>query len=145
MRTHMPFQKWCLYCVPGKCVSVANRRTQKSEDLEREVPVISVDYTGPKSKQDKSANVDALPIVVGVDEKSKWVFAHMIPSKGLDPHAVKMMSREIRLSGYSRMIFKSDQEPSILALLEAVEREKGEAVELTGKEMMKRSGELQIL
>ena len=33
------------------------------------------------------------------------------------------------------MIFKSDQELSILALLAAVKREKGGAVKLTGKEM----------
>ena len=146
MRTHIPFRKWCPYCVRGKCVSGAHRRTQKSEEeLEREVPVISVDNMGPKSREDKSAKIDSLPILVGVDRKSKWVFAHMVPSKGLDPHAVKMMSREIRLSGYSRMVLKSDQEPSILALLEAVKREKGEAVELTGKEMKKSSVELQIL
>ena len=43
------------------------------------------------------------------------------------------------------MILKSDQEPSILALLEAVKREKGEAVELTGKVMNKAKGELQMI
>ena len=44
MRTHIPFRKWCPYCVEGKCVSGAHRRTQKTEEeLEREVPVISVD------------------------------------------------------------------------------------------------------
>ena len=146
MRTHVPFCKWCPYCVRGKCVRGAHRRTQKSEEeLEREVPVISVDYMGPKSKEDKSAKLDSLPILVGVDGKSERVCAHMVPSKGFDPHAVKMVSREIRPSGYSRMIFKLDQYPSISALLEAVKREKREAVELIGKEMKKSSGELQIL
>ena len=70
---------------------------------------------GTKSKDDKSAKIDSLPILVGVDRKSKWVFAKMAPSKGLDPHAVKMINREITLSGYSRLVLKSDQEPSILA------------------------------
>ena len=146
MRTHIPFRKWCPYCVGGKCVSGAHRRNQKTdEEIEQEIPVISVDYMGPKSKDDKSAKIDSLPILVGVDRKSKWIFAHMVPSKGLDPHAIKMMSREIRLAGYSTMVIKSDQEPSILALIEAVKREKGEAVEVTGKEMKKRKGELQII
>ena len=127
MRTHIPFRKWCPYCVEGKCVSGAHRRTKKSEeDLAREVPVISVDYMGPKSKEDKSAKIDSLPILVGIDRKTKWVFAHMVPSKGLDAHAIKMMQREIRLAGYSRLVLKSDQEPSILALLEAVKREREE-------------------
>ena len=54
----------------------------------------------------------------------------MVPSKGVEPHAVKVINREIKLSGYIRMTFKSDQEPSIQAILEAVKREKGEALEL---------------
>jgi hypothetical protein len=86
-----------------------------------------------------------LPILVGIDRRTKWIFAHMVPSKGLDAHAIKMMQREVRLSGYSRMILKSDQEPSILALLEAVKREKGEAIELTGKVMNKAKEELQMI
>ena len=46
----------------------------------------------------------------------------MVSSKGLDAHAVKMVTREVRMSGYPRLISKSDQEPCILALLEAVRR-----------------------
>ena len=61
MRTHIPFRKWCPYCVEGKCVSWAHTRIQKSEkELEQEVPVISVDYMGPKPKGDRSANIDSL-------------------------------------------------------------------------------------
>ena len=72
--THLPFRNWCPYCVRGKSVTGAHRRTQKSEEeLEREVPVTSVNYMGPKSKEDKSAKIDSLPILVGVDRKSKWV------------------------------------------------------------------------
>ena len=68
-----------------------------------------MDYMGPKSKDDKTAKIDSLPIIVGVHRKSKWTFAHMVPSKGLDVHAVKMVNREIRLTGYSKMILKSGQ------------------------------------
>ena len=99
-RTHIPFRKWCPYCVEGKCVSGAHRRTFKTdEELEQEVPVISIDYMGPKSKDDKSAKIDSLPILVGIDRRTKWIFAHMVLAKGLDVHAVKMVQREIRLSG----------------------------------------------
>ena len=55
-----------------------------------------------------------------------------------------MKSREIRLSGYSRVLLKSSQEPSTLALREGVQRENDEAVEPTGKETKKMKGELQI-
>ena len=100
---------------------------------------------GLKSKDDKSARIDSLPILVGIDRRTKWIFAHMVPAEGLDAHAIKMMQREIRLSGYSRMVSKSDQDPSILALFEAAKRERGEAVDPTGKTMKKGQEELQII
>ena len=54
-----------------------------------------------------------MPILVGMDRKSKWVFAHMVPKKGNDAYAIEIMGREIRLSRYIAMIFKSDQKDSI--------------------------------
>ena len=116
--------------VQGKSVSGAHKRTQKSlKERESAIPTIRWGYMGPKSKDDKSEKIDSLPILVGVDGL-KWKCAHMVPAKGLDAHAITMVVGEIKLSGYSRLILKSDQEPSILALLEAVKRELGEACEI---------------
>ena len=56
--------------------------------------------------------------------------AHVVTNNGLDPHAIKMVVRQIKISGYTRMILKSDQEPSIMALLETEKRELGEACEI---------------
>ena len=65
MRTHIPFRRWCPYCVKGKCKSNPHGQSNKSsEDLERETPVISFDYMGPKSKDDKSEKIDSLPIII---------------------------------------------------------------------------------
>ena len=74
--------------------------------------------------------------MTGVDRPRKRVFAHMVPKKGHDPHAIKMLGREIGLSGYSRMILKSDQEPSIKELADAVKRarERSEKVEIMPEE-----------
>ena len=131
MRSHIPFRKWCSFCVKGKCKSGAHKRVKKSdEEIDKEVPVISIDYMGPKSKDQKSEKIDSLPILIGIDRKSKWLFAHMVPKKGHDAHAIKIMSREIRLSGYTSMILKSDQEPAILALLEGAKNERAEAIKL---------------
>ena len=58
----------------------------------------------------------------------------MVPKKGVDAHAVKMMGREIKLSGYSKMILKSDQEPAIRELIEAVKRERSEMIEIQCEE-----------
>ena len=46
--------------------------------------------------------------------------AHMVLEKGKNPFAIAMISREIELSGYNRLILKTDQEPAILALCHAV-------------------------
>ena len=81
MRAHIPFRKWCPYCVRGKFVSGAHKKGQKSEeDINNETPVISLDYMGPKSKDDETAKIESLPIIAGVDRKNKWTIAHMVPS-----------------------------------------------------------------
>ena len=72
MRTHGVFRKWCPFCVRGKCKSEAHMRTEKSEEeLEQEVLVISLDYMGPKSGEDKAMKATSLPIIVGYDRKKK--------------------------------------------------------------------------
>ena len=72
MRTHGVFRKWCPFCVRGKCKAGAHKRTEKSEEeLEQEVPVISVDYMGAKSGDDREMKVTSLPILVGFDRKKK--------------------------------------------------------------------------
>ena len=79
------------------------------EELDDEVPVTCLDYVRPKSMDHESENTYASPILVGGDRKSKLVFAHVVLKKGHDPHTLKIASREIRLSGYSKVVFKSDQ------------------------------------
>ena len=86
MRTHAVFRKWCPFCVEGKCRAGAHKRTEKSEEeLEQETPVISLDYMGPKSGEDKAQKITSLPIIVGFDRKKKWYFAHMAPKKDMTP------------------------------------------------------------
>ena len=107
-------RKCCPFCVKGKCTMGPHRRRETSQsDIDNEVPVISLDYVGPKPTEDKSEKIDSLPILVGVDKKTKWAFAHMVPKKGLDAHTVKIVIRGIRLAGYAKMILQSAQEPLV--------------------------------
>ena len=57
----------------------------------------------------------------------------MVPKKGHDPHAIEMVAREIRISGYSKMILKSDPEPTMRELLDAVKRERIDARGITSR------------
>ena len=53
MRTHLPFRKWCPYCVKAKSKAAVHKRLLKSAaEVEQEVPVIAWDYMGSKSKED---------------------------------------------------------------------------------------------
>ena len=50
----------------------------------------------------------------------------MVPEKGACEYAIKAVSREIQNAGHNRIIIKSDQEPAIKELLQAVKRESAE-------------------
>eukprot|EP00974_Lingulodinium_polyedra_P067665 6552644-Lingulodinium_polyedra.AAC.1 len=62
------------------------------------------------------------PILVIKARKTKAVMAHLLPRKGADPYAVARVVQDIRNTGYKRIILKSDQEPSIMALKQEVKR-----------------------
>ena len=114
----------------------ANRFKKPHEEIDKHILVIWMDHMGPKSEDQKSEKILQSPILVGVDRKSKWLFAHMVPKKGHDAHAIKT-GRAIRLRGYTSMILKSDPELSILALLEGAKNERAQ----TCKAQSEKSGE----
>ena len=54
------------------------------------------------------------------DRRSKILTAHVIEEKGANEYAVKRLSQDQRLMGYRKIIFKSDNEPAIIALKQGV-------------------------
>ena len=50
-------------------------------------------------------------------------------------HAVKIVRRKIKFSGHSIIIFKADQKPSPVVLLEAAKLERAEASGLNKEEL----------
>ena len=61
-----------------------------------------------------------MPILVSVDRNTGKINANVVPSKGVNPYAVKRCGQNLQLLGYSRLVLKCDQEPSIMALRNAV-------------------------
>ena len=58
------------------------------------------------------------------DRETKFKQAIMLPSKGVEPYAVKTLTDILaRTYGYARMVLASDQESSIVALKGAVKKE----------------------
>ena len=133
MMTHVPFRNWCPHCVRGRAVSHGHFRNMKDD---KAIPTIGIDYMymKPRKEGDASREEDVdgdeagMPIFVIKDENSKRVSSHVVPEKGRDPHAIKVLRHEIEILGYKKIILKSDQVPAIMALKESVKRERDEDI-----------------
>ena len=56
------------------------------------------------------------PILCGRNSEDRWIFGYTLQAKGANEHGAKMLEEEIRRLGSGRIVIRSDQEPSILAL-----------------------------
>ena len=64
------------------------------------------------------------------EEDCKVIGAHVVTPKGADHWAAERLATDIKNMGYGRMIWKSDQEPAIVALRDLVRTYLGIAVTL---------------
>ena len=64
-----------------------------------------------------------MPLVVVKDRKTRIVRARLVPQKGVNGYAVKVVSGIVERLGHLKIILKSDQEPAMLALKDAVRSE----------------------
>ncbi len=83
---------------------------------------MGLDYMDMHSEQEKEEE-KGMPIIVVKDDKTKLVMAKVVPSTGLQEYAVDAVRKFVEQLGYNKIIMKSDSEPAILALKEAVRRE----------------------
>ena len=64
------------------------------------------------------------PVLVMHDGVTKSIFAHLIPAKGVDfpscEKVLKMIVKDLDTLGYHRVVFRCDNEPSILSLVRGV-------------------------
>ena len=119
MPFHLPYREWCCHCVKGKCHGCPHRAKDKDEKEAEQVPVISVDYMYMSDKQ-KEGEEKGMPILVAKDRKTKVIRARVVPHKGVDAYAVKILGGIVGSLGYKRVIIKSDREPAIMSLKERV-------------------------
>ncbi len=81
-----------------------------------------MDYTHTRSEQEREEE-KGMPIVVLKDERTKMITAKAVPSKGVDAHAVDSVRKALEQLGHKSILMKSDNEPAMLAMKEAVRRE----------------------
>ena len=121
---HAVYRPWCPHCVKGKGVVRGHRARPHAE--EEAVPEVHMDYMFMDDDEVTSKNPwrdgAGMPILVAKDRMTNTIFAHVVPAKGVDGHAVRQMTRTLRLLGHKRLIFKTDGEPAIKALADAIRR-----------------------
>ena len=118
MLTHVPFRSWCKFCVLGKSVANPHRKIDKTTET---VPTISIDYAYLNDKQEvEEIGNTEMPILAIKDRKTGMIQARVVPTKGTDKFAIKRLKKDIELLGYKKIVLKSDNESSILALKQAV-------------------------
>lgn len=112
------FRAWCPRCVRGRAEAYPHR----ADEREKDVPIASVDYMYMHSEQSKEEE-KGMPIMVVKDSRTKYVVAKVVAQKGVCEYAIVSLKKAIEQLGYKKVILRSDNEPAILALKEAVRRE----------------------
>ena len=129
--SHFPFRVWCRHCVEGRGREFGHSNSQGEKD-ERSTPVVSFDYAFISDAGDVFTDEDfiaagegAAKLLIVRDSRSKAVFAHVVPAKGIDERgfAVDALVSDILWTGYARVTLKSDNEPAIVKLLKEALRE----------------------
>ena len=127
--THVPYRAWCPHCVEGRGREFGHSSCQPVEG--RATPTISFDYAFVGDRGEIISRVEAdvedgaIKILVIRDNKSKAVFAHVVPRKGVDEDgfAVKCVVDDAKWLGYTKIVLKTDNEPAILKLLQETLRD----------------------
>ena len=123
--THLPYRDWCPECVEAFGREAPHRSGSASKPTW--VPVISCDYLFVSARgvfsREEWRPVDPeekhLKVLVIYDSKSRCLFAHAVPQKGVDEgrYVVDAFATDIAWLGWSRVIIRSDNEPALVKLV----------------------------
>ena len=123
---HIPFRSWCPYCVKGKAVSSPHRRgDQRDEGLRATgVPTVSLDYcwADGEDNDDDNTTKEKSPILIIYADILDAMYAVSVKHKGVVPWVVQFVVKKLDTLGYggTKITIKSDGEPAMKALVEAV-------------------------
>ena len=112
--THLPFRAWCPVCVEAKGKEDSHYKANEKGDK----PKVGLDY---KAFGQEKEGDDKTTMIVGRDRDTKMTFCHVCTSKGPgDEWVVGQLVDDIDRPGHTEMIMKTDGEPAIVALMEAI-------------------------
>ena len=132
---HIPHRDWCKFCIEGRGLTQQHRPGEPSE-----IPVVGLDYfyitdggvkcrrelaqeeteDGEAMLQEERKGGSLVKCLIMRCFHGKAVFAHCIPYKGIgeDQYVTSLVVKNVEWLGYTRLILKCDNEPSLKALVE---------------------------
>ena len=119
-RTYLPFRQWCDICVKAR--GIADRHSSKPADPDRyRVPQLVLDFwfMGGLGSEGR----DSLPVLTMYERMREALSGHRVDTKGVEPATIRQLIHDLNSMGIKRAVYKSDQEPAIRAILEALQRE----------------------
>ena len=137
---HVPFRQWCEECVKGRGTGEPHGPSEGVHEL----PVVEFDYlfcTNSKiyrrEELDEESKASATTILVVKERKTKAIFAHVVPQKGVDAegYSVARLVEDVKWLGCTKLLLRSDNERAILNLLKtALRKLKTEGIEQIARE-----------
>ena len=115
--THVPHRSWCPSCVAGRCRDRPHRPAESVES--KSIPQIVFDYGFLKTEGEEQT----IAIQVAKDRRSRTIFAHMVPRKGLTHmHGATELMKDIEKLGYNEVILKADNEARLRSIQDEVKK-----------------------
>ena len=115
-RCHVEYRNWCPHCVAARGVGQQHKSSDLNTDPDEKLPTLSIDY-GFMSKKGEDG---AMPMLCVKEKHSKKHAASVVDAKGATDYATSFLVGVIKELAYKRIVFKSDNEPAILALKDKV-------------------------
>ena len=109
--THLPYHPGCEICVSTRRPNTHHRLLKKSE---RDIPLLVGDYCFPKH----SSDADPMTVLVIRVYPYKLFLCCVVKTKGHDSAVVGRLVRFIKDCGLTHFTYRSDREPSIMAMFD---------------------------
>jgi len=111
---HIPFRSWCATCVAGRGVRSPHKVKKKRE--EEELPRFSMDYGFLGQEEQQTAVLLAMR-----ELKTGMMLGMVVPKKGVSESWVeKRIAQFMNSFGYKKVLLRSDNENSIVALRKSI-------------------------
>ena len=123
---HADYRDWCDHCRAGKGVAHQHKNSvNESDEAEFSIDYAFMTKEGQvelERNMEEKDKVGACPVLMGSDHRSKAIWAMVVNEKGPTESAVKWLVSKLDQAGCrgTKVVLKSDQEESIVALKKAV-------------------------